>query len=307
MDINAILLMLRSLGDGEIKPRIKNLGLLYEINGLELTPAKINEYREDELLIPVSRYSYPACSVCNSTALHIALECPSCKSSILTKHDIIVHYECNYIAPAEEFKSNDRVTALYTCPKCRKQFSKVGIDYGRPGFGFRCEKCKFITQYPVIKVECNDGHVSNIYDLNVIIVEGYKVSSIANSLAVIYEELVTAAKMLKDYGVEADVLCKVTGASGVVHIIPFMLKDEEMSLIIDYMPNPNDAIQWFKIVARSIDLPDASTIIVTDEPIDKHILATFNTSRIRILYNKDRLRLSQLIVQEVLRMVEGQV
>ncbi len=304
MDINIILLALRSIGDGEIRPKIKNLGLLYDINGIELTPEKINEYKENDLLITTSRYSYPACSVCNSTALHIIFECPTCKGSILTKDDMIVHYECNHIAPAEEFKHGD---SLYTCPKCGKQLSKVGIDYGRPGFGFRCEKCKFITQYPVIKVECDNGHVSNIYDLNMVIVEGYKVSSMANNLAKMYEELVTATKTLKDYGLDADVLCKVTGTSGVVHIIPFMIKDVDRNVVIDHMPNPNDAVQWFKIIARSIDLPNVLSIVVTDKPIDANILATFNTSRIRILYNKDGLRLSELIVKEVLRMVEDQI
>ncbi|MEM4285612.1 MAG: hypothetical protein QW684_05355 [Candidatus Nitrosocaldus sp.] len=305
MDINTMILVLRSLGDGEIKPRIKNLGLIYEINDMELTLEKINEYRENELLLPVSRYSYPACSTCNSTALHIIFECPTCKGRMLTKHDMIVHYECSYIAPADEFKSN-YADVLYKCPKCGKQLSKVGIDYGRPGFGFRCEKCKFITQYPVIRVECDNGHTSNIYDLNMVIFEGYKVSDTVNNLAGVYEELVTAAKMLKDYGLKADVLCKVTGASGAVHIIPFMLKDE-MNLIIDYIPNPNDAMQWFKIIARSIDLANALSIVVTDKPIDAHILTTFNTSRIRVIYNKDGLRLSELIVQEVLKMVEDQV
>ncbi|MFN4337018.1 MAG: hypothetical protein ACK4FV_05505, partial [Candidatus Nitrosocaldus sp.] len=122
-----------------------------------------------------------------------------------------------------------------------------------------------------------------------------------------YEELVTAAKMLKDYGLKVDVLCKVTGTSGVAHIIPFMLKDAETDIIIDYMPNPNDAAQWFKIIARSIDLPNVLSIVVTDKPIDANILTTFNTSRIRVLYNKDGLRISELIVQEVLRIVEDQV
>lgn len=308
MDINTILMLLRSLGDGEIKPRIKNLGLLYEINGIEFTLEQMNEYKNDELLLPVSTYSYPACSVCNSTALNIIFECPSCKGSTLTKHDMMVHYECNHIATAEEFKprSGDGML-LYTCPKCKKPLSKVGIDYGRPGLGFRCKKCKFITQYPVIKVECDNAHVSNIYDLNMVMVEGYKVSSTASSLAVVYEELVTAAKLLKGYGLEADVLCRVTGTSGAVHIIPFMLKDAGMNLIIDYIQNPNDAMQWFKIVTRSIDLPNTSTIVVIDKPIDTRILATFNAARIRILYNREGLKLSQLIVQEVLRMVEGQV
>lgn len=304
MDINTILLVLRSLGDGEIKPRIKNLGILYEINGIELTPEKIDKYKESDLLLPASRYSYPACSVCNSTALHIILECPTCKSSMLTKHDMMVHYECNHIAPAEEFKHGD---ALYACPKCRKQLSKVGIDYGRPGFGFRCEKCKFITQYPVIKVECDNGHTSNVYDLNMVIFEGYKVSSTANSLVGVYEELVTAAKILKAYDLKAELLYKVTGTSGVVHIIPLMINDAEMSIIIDYMPNPNDAVQWFKIITRSIDLPNLLSIVITDKPLDANILATFNASRIRILYNKDGLRISELIVREVLRMVEDQI
>ncbi|MFN4337048.1 MAG: hypothetical protein ACK4FV_05660, partial [Candidatus Nitrosocaldus sp.] len=98
MDINILLLALRSIGEGEIKPRIKNLGLLYEINGMELTPEEIYEYRENDLLSPTSRYSYPACSVCNSTALNIIFECPTCKGNMLTKHDMIVHYECNHIA-----------------------------------------------------------------------------------------------------------------------------------------------------------------------------------------------------------------
>jgi hypothetical protein len=140
-----------------------------------------------------------------------------------------------------------------------------------------------------------------------VIVEGYKVSSAANSLASVYEELVTAAKILKNYGLNVDVLCKVTGTSGVVHIIPLMLKDVDMNIVIDYIPNPNDTIQWFKIIARSIDLPNVLSIVVTDKPIDANILTTFNTSRIRILYNKDGLRISELIVKEVLRIIENQV
>lgn len=307
MDISTILMILRSIGDEEIRPKIKSMGLLYDIKGMELTPEQINEWRESELLLQVSRYSYPACNTCGSTALHIIFECPSCRSSMLTKHDIMVHYECSYTAPAEEFRAVSRSDMVHTCPRCGKQFRKVGIDYGRPGFGFRCERCRFITQYPAVKVVCSNDHVSNIYDLNMLMVEGYRVSSTANSLAAVYEEMVTAAKMLKGHGVEADVLCKVTGTSGAVHIIPLMLKDSSISVMVDYMSRPNDMMQWFRIIARSVDLPDLSTIIVTDEPIDRHILATINTARLRVLYNKDGVRISQLIVQEVLRMVEGQV
>lgn len=48
---------------------------------------------------------------------------------------------------------------------------------------------------------------------------------------------------------------------------------------------------WFRVVTRSMDLPNASTIILTDKPVDPWIPATFNMTRIRVVYNRNGLRI----------------
>jgi hypothetical protein len=39
-----------------------------------------------------------------------------------------------------------------------QELRRVGIDYGRPGLGFKCFSCHRVFQYPAIILSCEGGH-----------------------------------------------------------------------------------------------------------------------------------------------------
>ncbi len=300
----------------EIKPKIFNFGLGYTLNGEMISIERIKEY-ENKLLEPVGKYSFPICSVCGSSALTLYFKCPSCGNRVLTKHDFIVHYECGHLAPVEAFSLDENGSA-YICPKCKKKFNKIGIDYGMPGLGFKCESCNYITQYPQIEFECDKGHVLKLHDLNVTVITSYKINQYAantyKEFFSVYEflkESFNSYRLLKGERVEVEFFYRLRFGNGETQIIPLLINLKGNTIIVDYLPNVNDMVQWSRIIDRELLMPSSLTVIVTDEPVNERLLKIFNVERIRIIqkdkdWNSAKFAeyLLSLIGEKVLRVVE---
>jgi len=298
MQLTSILLILRSLHDNTIKPTVKNIGLVYDANGVELSKEQLSELESEGLLVVSGYEYYPSCSICGSMALTTLLLCPSCKSSMLEKHDLIVHYDCNSILSLQDVVSSD---GTYRCPKCSKRFNRIGIDYGRPGYGFKCVKCNTITQFPLVSIVCSNNHLLNPYDLNITKVKSYTLSIEAKRFVKIYEELLHAKDALtKIYGnIQVDILYKVRGISGVDHIVALYIRyKDNVVVIIDYIEDAN-SIEWFKAIVKVMDIPNTIPIIITSRRVlDDKIPSLLDRYGIRLVI-LDGITIADAIVREV--------
>ena len=167
-DISTILSLLSKQSDEqELKPLLKpELGGIIYILGenFEVTYEKLRPSEKKGLLKSKGFAAFSICSKCESLNLRAQLVCPECRSQAIFKSDLMIHYECQNTAPAEEFLSNIR--GGYYCKKCRKDMKRVGIDYGNPGIGFKCSSCEKVFQFPLVLSHCESGHTSKIDELD---------------------------------------------------------------------------------------------------------------------------------------------
>jgi hypothetical protein len=146
----------------EVRPqRIKGIGIVYNIGELTI--------REDKLLSLIRRgffrikeyIAFPNCPICGDVDLSLNVYCPNCNSQDLLKVDIVIHYECHYSDDVSAFRRPEGLT----CPVCEKPLKVVGVDYGRPGISYKCDKCLSIFQFPLIEFTCSNGHVLRLDEL----------------------------------------------------------------------------------------------------------------------------------------------
>jgi len=278
MDISNILLLLRS--KSSIKPRVKNIGIVYDMDGVELDTDTLAEL-EDRGMLTVSGYEYyPACNICKSTSLTTLILCNSCKSNMLERYDLVIHYDCSYTAPIHEFIVKE---GTYTCPRCSKSFNRIGIDYGRPGDGYRCLKCNAITQYPLLNIVCSNGHTLNPYDLDVVKVKSYILSDEAKRFIGIYEHLIKVVDRLVEKGINAEMLVKVKGISGVEHTVALYINTGRDLILVDYVINPRSSMEWFSAVTKIIDIPNTLSVLVTDKVTESSISSLLKRYGIRLI------------------------
>ena len=146
----------------EVRPQhIKGIGIVYNIGELTI--------REDKLLSLIRRgffrikehVAFPTCPICGDVDLSLNVYCPNCNSQDLLKVDIVIHYECHYSDDISAFRKPEGLT----CPVCEKPLKVVGVDYGRPGISYKCDKCWSIFQFPLIEFTCSKGHVLRLDEL----------------------------------------------------------------------------------------------------------------------------------------------
>lgn len=92
------------------------------------------------------------CDTCRSSRLFVREVCPRCGNSDLTDETYIHHFRCAYQGPESDFRKGDDLT----CPKCRRNLGKFGIDYDRPGTTSACGKCGHSSSEPDVSFTCTD-------------------------------------------------------------------------------------------------------------------------------------------------------
>jgi len=163
MELRQLELLGKVLKPGqEIRPHHKRgIGIVYSIGELTI--------REDRLLSLIRRgffrvkgyISFPICPVCGDVDLSLNVYCPNCNSQDLLKVDIVIHYECHYADDISAFRRPEGLV----CPVCERSLKVVGVDYGRPGIGYKCNNCLSVFQFPLIEFTCSRGHLLRLDEL----------------------------------------------------------------------------------------------------------------------------------------------
>jgi hypothetical protein len=265
-----------------IRPQFRHgLGIVYEIEGLDLSVDRIKTYEEEKLLSIAGTAAYPSCPKCASLLLAVRLNCPDCKKTSLARSEIMIHYECEYSAPVEEFVSPK--DAEYVCPKCSKHMKRVGIEYGKPGIGFKCQDCGRVFQYPLVNIACQGGHESRIDEIDLKAFPVYRVNEEIQSFAEVADYFMLIQKVLATgMGAKAEVLGRVKGASGVTHIFPLVV-DGERKVVVDFILDESgfDAKILQKIL-RGADLKHVVLLFVPESLVGR-LASIVNPEKIKLL------------------------
>jgi len=90
------------------------------------------------------------CNECYSGFLNFKEVCPKCNSVDISSEPLIHHFECAYVGLESEFKYENRLI----CPKCDKELFHIGVDYDKPSFVYRCNKCANEFQDALVQASC---------------------------------------------------------------------------------------------------------------------------------------------------------
>lgn len=291
------------LKDPEIilQPRYKQgFGVVYDVDGLLLTAEKIKDIENGGFLVTHGSVSFPSCPRCNSMQLHVEIICPSCNGRGISKSDLVIHYECNHVAPVEEFVT-DRMST-YICPNCKKELKRVGIDYGRPGLGFRCITCGNISQYPLVRMVCDNNHIFKLDEVSLLSYHTYKISKQTATLARIGELLLSIQKMLKDSNLRSTILASVKGSSGVTHMIP-LLVDGSQPIAVEFVVDSSGVeFELLQTILRYADY-NAKVLLVVRNDILPVLKDMINPEKFILLVAIGEQEIPNLVVSEVLRIV----
>lgn len=260
-----ILILLKEGGEQEIAPTtIPGLGVYYVLAGFHVPADKLmSRYRE--AFLEVKRYvTFPSCSTCRSTSLRLEVLCPSCRGTDLTRVDLVVHYECGFVGGIEDFSTSQGM--LDKCPKCGKPLKRVGIDYGRPGLGFRCQRCGAIFQYPLTNLVCDKGHSTS---LDKIQIERYPVFTVSSELwktRQMVELLQTLQADLKaSLGLSVDILDLVRGKSGMTHLIHMLVRSGSKLVAVEFLDLDSEMMDAMSVVSKAVDLGIHFIVVVSEE------------------------------------------
>lgn len=93
---------------------------------------------------------------CGSSHHNIRETCGNCGSIDLRSEDLIHHFQCAYVGPESDFKSDDEYDDRLACPKCDKVARHIGIDYDKPSQIYHCNSCNQHFQEPKFSYHCLD-------------------------------------------------------------------------------------------------------------------------------------------------------
>jgi transcription elongation factor Elf1 len=92
------------------------------------------------------------CLHCDSANIAAHYRCPYCNSFKVSKSSLIEHVSCGYIDTEEKFQKEDKLV----CPKCRKELTKLDVDYRKAGAWCTCNECDKSFDIPVFSHFCRD-------------------------------------------------------------------------------------------------------------------------------------------------------
>ncbi|MEM0482570.1 MAG: hypothetical protein QXM16_06780 [Nitrososphaerota archaeon] len=283
-----VLLLLKEQGEQEIIPTLlPGFGVYYVLAGFQIQADNVSR-RYKEAFLEVKRYvSFPSCSICGSTSLRLEVQCPSCRQSDLLRVDLVVHYECGFMGGVEDF-IKDSQGLLEKCPKCSKPLKRVGIDYGRPGLGFRCESCGAIFQYPLTILRCDKDHLTT---LDKISVERYPVFTVSKDLQKARPILdlldKIRAELERSLNLEVEVLKVFKGKSRMAHVIHALIRSDDKVVAIEILDEKSDITDAMSVVSKAVDL-GIHFIVILDEEKALELRKVLNPDYFTLIPTKER-------------------
>lgn len=286
----------------EFRPIIKSeSGITYDVFGIDAPEERLRYYLDRGFLEIVDEISLPICHVCSEACLHPLLLCPDCESLNIEKKELMAHYDCGYLGPVDRFEVLE--PGVYKCPKCGKTMRRIGIDYGRPGFGFTCMKCHSVFQVPLIKVECRQGHRNKIQTLEVKKYPVYRISQEVKKFAAIYQVIEELEKRLSSMGLESESFSRLRGVSGEMHVAPLYVKSEPAVIVDMIVEDFFDERHLLSVAMKAVDIPNVMILLVLPASLESGLEKIFNPEKVVVIRVNDLRSSIGQILNEVLALI----
>lgn len=276
-----------------------DLGITYRVDGVSVPADRIKRLAEKSLLDIAGVMSFACCPQCNSMRLLTMMKCPNCHKQTLSKSELVIHYECGHLAPLSEIMvpgTND-----YVCSSCGKRMKRVGIDYGRPGLGFRCLSCGEVSQYPQLLLTCGHGHEFRIDEQELRVFPIYKLGKALQTMPRIMGFLTAIKEELARNDAESVVLAQVAGASGTTYIASIMIPSIPPILTDFVLDESSWEFQVLQTIKKSADL-NARTLLLVRSDLCAMAKEMVNPDRIRVISFEDEAMIPELATKALLEM-----
>lgn len=277
-----------------------SVGLFYQVDGVEVPAIRMRRLAEKGLLELNGGATFGACSKCSSLNLTATFRCPSCKEQSLSKTDLVVHYDCGHLAPVSEvFQEGVRE---YRCPSCHKEMKRVGIDYGRPGFGFICLSCRAVSQFPLLMMTCDKGHESKISEEEMILYPVYKVGPALRSMPRIMNVLTEIKDELVRNDVKCFALAQTKNQNGSELYISPILVATIPPITVDFiLEDTAREFQVLQTIRKCADLNFRGLLVVKRAMYDL-VKDMVNPTRITVIAFDDEADIARLTIQQLLEL-----
>lgn len=275
-----------------------DLGITYRVDGVSVPADRIKRLAEKSLLDIAGVKSFASCPNCNSMRLLTMMKCPSCHKQTLSKSELVIHYECGHLAPLTEIMvpgTND-----YICSKCGKRMKRVGIDYGRPGLGFRCLSCNEVSQYPQLALTCDHDHEFRIDEQELRVFPIYKLGRALQTMPRIIGFLSAIKEELSRNEVEAMTLAQVAGTSGTTYIAPLLVPGIPPILTDFVLDEPSWEFQVLQTIKKSVDL-NARTLLLVKSDLYGMVRDMVNPDRITVVSFENEAAIPELAINALLQ------
>lgn len=162
----------------------------------------------------------------------VELVCPYCKSSSITREEMLEHRDCGFIGRLSEFTV--RGNRLY-CPRCGRPATKTSIR--RIGIWFRCRRCGQTFHKPEVAIYDPERRSAvPLEQLEIVDRIRYEINpELREEIRPILDLYSTMESRLSSMGFSLEPLGSIKGISGVTHEFDIMIHAEQVSLGIDVL------------------------------------------------------------------------
>lgn len=199
------------------------------------------------------------CLHCGSANIAVHYRCPYCKSFKVSKSSLIEHVPCGYIDTEEKFQKKDKLV----CPRCRKELTKLDVDYRKAGAWCTCNECNKSFDIPVFSHLCRDCHQDFTFGEALYEdVFSYSLSEDVVREAALGWILVAPIKeFLKSRGFEVESPGFLKGKSGTSHMFDLTASsdgEDQKVTVFDVAASTGDVVSEQVVIAMFAKVYDAA-------------------------------------------------
>lgn len=100
----------------------------------EIIASYLKKLEAENIIKSIGDIKQVSCNRCESVNVSQTFFCPNCHNSDFKQGRLIEHYECGYVALADEFED-------YECPQCQKHLKARGVDHKVTENYYDCQEC----------------------------------------------------------------------------------------------------------------------------------------------------------------------
>ncbi len=199
------------------------------------------------------------CLHCGSANVSVHYSCPYCKSFKVNKSSLVEHVPCGYIDTEEKFQKKDKLV----CPKCRKELTKLDVDYRKAGAWCTCNECDKSFDIPVFSHLCRDCHQDFTFGEAIYEdVFSYSLSEdVVREAALGWILIAPIKEFLESRGFEVESPGFLKGKSGTNHMFDLVAsrggKDQKVTAI-DLAASTGDAVSEQVVIAMFAKVYDVA-------------------------------------------------